>query len=83
VGLFVADSFIYEIKGDENVVGYLQKKGISRYARKSSIDTKSLSIEIMEDFDDIAHCFIEIKGNTLVINIYEVIKPDKKNEWYY
>lgn len=68
----------YKIDGVENlstmdVVDFL-KSSVSK--KKSELDTKIIEDQLMEKFDEISLVSCIIKGQTLVVNIKEKLRPD-------
>ncbi|MGO1372014.1 MAG: sporulation protein YqfD [Senegalia sp. (in: firmicutes)] len=86
--IFFLTSFIWNIdisspKGfnQEELVEYLNEKGVKIGVRKSFVDNEELKIEILKEFDDIAYINLKITGTKLIVNLKEREFYSNDDKW--
>lgn len=88
---FVVDMKIYRIRvqcDDSNLTSAVYERldqlGVKRYTFKNQLSNNLLALNLVENFDSIAHATVRIAGNTLVVNIVTATNQttQHKNNFY-
>ncbi|MDD4815792.1 MAG: sporulation protein YqfD [Clostridia bacterium] len=81
---FVANFFVFKIEvlgneliKTEQIIEYLATNDIKLFCAKSALNTETMKLELLENFDKISMVSVIQKGSSLIINIKEKSENDE------